>query len=191
MKNAILAIISSLLIFSCASTQKNTSSEEKNASAVNVENDSICRLNEMLEKAKTEIEQMKSKKTVTDIKYKPEVDPVTGKTKPFSFETKENGKPKTSVHVDGNGEVNIRTEEEETLRIKEDYEKKIESVTQEYESKLSAQAATIKTLETKSEKKTAGVSFFYYWLWIIILAVLLALSIYFHIARTKIPFLNK
>lgn len=191
MKSSILAIILSLAVISCGSTKNTNTSDEKNASAVAVENDSICRLNEMLENAKKQIESMKSKKSVTEIKYKPEIDPLTGLAKPFNYETKENGKSKTSVHVDGNGEVNIRTEEEETLRIKEEYEQKIQSITSEYETKFAAQAATIKSLETKSEKKTTGTSCFWHWVWMIGLGLLLIASIVMHIYRTKIPFLNR
>jgi len=189
MKRAFLGIISLLLITSCASVKKNETREEKSASSVEVNADSIAKLKEQLKTANKTIEELKTKKTTTEIKYKPEIDPATGKAKPFNYETKENGKPKTSVHVDGNGEVTIRSEEEETQQIREQYSDSIRDITHEFNRRLQAQASTIQSLE--SHKSKTGGGSFWLWFWIILLAILLAVSIYFHVVRTGIPFLNK
>lgn len=189
MKNAFLALILSFAVLSCASRKKSSETRE---SVTEIATKAIDSSSTKTQEKKSDVkEETKATTTTTTtaIKYTPKINQATGKYEPFNYTTTKNGKPETTISVNGAGEVLINQISSQLDSLKDRVENSYEKDVQHYQQKISQANAKIYSLEKQSIKQSS--TNFWLWLWLIILAVLLAISIYFHVARTGIPFLNK
>lgn len=188
MKKLILALIIVFSLFGCASKKKTQETKEnvkENAELNTKENKSS---EAEKQTAETKKENEVKTETETVVKYSPKKNETTGKYEPFKMQTG-TGAGKSSIEIDGNGDVLIRSVQSELNKSIEDTKLEIAKMKDDYTLQIKAQNEKISEYETKIIEKERSV--FKLWLVIIVLAVLLAVSIYFHIVRTKVPFLNK
>ncbi|QCW19948.1 hypothetical protein [Flavobacterium phage FPSV-D2] len=83
----------------------------------------------------------------------------------------------------------IHTTENELNKTIEEKEKSFIALYKDFELLQNEKNEIEKNYKNTIKEKTTSI--FNLWIIIIVLSILLALSIYLHITRTKIPFLNK
>ncbi|ALN97206.1 hypothetical protein [Flavobacterium phage Fpv6] len=189
MKKLILTAIISILIIGCASKKKTSQTDEKTTEnkELNVDVKQKEELKVDNEKKSTENESSTKKETV--VVYKPKFDSITRKFEPFKMNTKKNGQIQNEIEINGNGEVMIHTTENELNKTIEEKEKSFIALYKDFELLQNEKNEIEKNYKNTIKEKTTSI--FNLWIIIIVLSILLALSIYLHITRTKIPFLNK
>jgi uncharacterized protein YceK len=187
MKNLLLTIILIVLTLGCSSSKKTSEIKEKSQNeselAVNV-NDKKESINETTKEAKDE---QKNTATETVVKYVPKIDS-EGKFVPFKYQNTKDGKPQT-IEVNGNGEVLIRTIETEFSKYSKETQMTIDKMKSNFDAVI--KDSEKKLLESYSEIKETKQSIFKLWIAVLVLSGLLILSVWFHISRTKIPYINK
>jgi ABC-type uncharacterized transport system auxiliary subunit len=188
MKKLILALIMLFFLFGCASKKKTQETKEKAIEKTEVAQAESKKSETETKTAETKKENEVKTETETVIKYSPKKNEATGKYEPFKMQSG-TGAGKSSIEIDGNGDVLIRSIQTQLAKDMEDTKIEIAKMKDDYTLQIKAQNEKILEYETKIVEKERSV--FKLWLAIIVLAVLLAISIYFHIIRTKVPFLNK
>lgn len=189
MKKAILSALIIFLVFGCGSKKKIAETEEK--TEIKKDSTSIGKVEKETEKETVVKKNSEDTKTTTEttVKYTPKINSTTGKFEPFKMDSKKNGKTDSSIEINGNGEVIIKTLLENNKKESEEIRTEIEKMKDEFMSQIKTEQE--KNSELNSKLKEVSGSVWKLWMWIVILAVLLAISIYFHVVRTGIPFMNK
>jgi len=187
MKKSILAIILIILTLGCSSSKKTSEIKGKTTKeselAVNVEE----KKQSEIQSDKTSKQDEKNTATETVVKYTPKIG-TDGKFVPFNYKNTKDGKPQT-IEINGNGEVLIRTIQNELIKSSEETKKDIERLETKYLAQIKQGQKEL--LEKESEIVETKRSVFKLWIALIVVSLLLLVSIYFHITRTGIPFLNK
>lgn len=176
-------------VYSCGTSKKTQENTQTSVEASQkVSDSSVTKVDSTKKAQETEVKGT-STTTTAQIKYTPKVNEATGKFEPFSYTVKKDGKPTTSVEVNGNGEVLITQVSKEVDSLK----KQIDDFTKYEAEKHEKAEADLKYQLDKEQEITVKQSGNIFWLWlaIIILGVLLIISIYFHVVRTGVPFINK
>jgi uncharacterized protein YcfL len=187
MKKSILTALFLILILGCASSKKKQETEQKMLK--NVDLNILADAEKKVEATKEEkkSEKQTEAKTKTEVKYKPKKD-ASGKFEPFNM-NKKTGNVNSSIDINGNGEVTITTEETDLIKESNNYTHELTVLNEAQKKLISIQEKEMK--EAKSESVETKSSVFKLWIVLIVAVLMLAVSIYFHFARTKIPFINK
>jgi len=188
MKKQILTALFLILILGCASSKKKQEREEKTLknTDLNILVDAEKKVESKQEQKS--IETKNETATKTEIKYKPKKD-VNGNFEPFNMSTKKDGKINSSIDINGNGEVTIITEETQLQKESESHRNKLIVLSEAQKKLITLQEKEIK--ENKSETIETKNSVFKLWIVLIVTILMLVVSVYFHFARTKVPFINK
>lgn len=148
MKKIFLFVILSFLMCSCASSKKTKSVTnveiEVQRKKDSIAETTIASLNKKIEvlnseksKLETSLKEKQYEETNTDseIKLKPEIDPLTGKYKEAEYKETSNGVVTKSISINGNGEVLVKTNSKNS---KEYQAEKKETFEKEFQQKLSS-----------------------------------------------------
>jgi hypothetical protein len=187
MKKALLTIVLIVLTLGCSSSKKTSQIKEKTTKESELAINSQEEKEHVVQSDKTAKQKETNTATETVVKYTPKTGS-DGKFIPFKYQNTTGGKPQT-IEVNGNGEVLIRTIQNELSRSSEETKKDIENLRSEYLSQIKQGQKEL--LEKESEVVEIKRSVFKLWVAVVVLSLLLLVSIYFHISRTTIPFLRK
>lgn len=185
-KKLILTAFCIATMFGCAVSKKKTTSEEKTVETVKETIDSSSSKKTEIKTAETKTIDSTTTTTKVAVKFKPEVDPVTNQIKPFKMDIKKDGKPTTTLEINGNGEVIYSNEVVGTISSVE--KTKDSTAIENVALKKEIASERKKNIESEQTIKESSTAIWKLWLWIIILIVALVISLYFNF-KSKIPFL--
>lgn len=183
MKKSILAIIMAFGVLSCSTSKKTAESKEKATTEQETVSSGKSETAKETKTKATATDKTDKKKSETVIKYTPKVNESTGKYEPFAYTEKQNGVEKTTVVVDGNGDVLIRILEDQVNTLKTETKEDIENLKLDFENQIKSQNKSL--LEKESEIVTKSTSIWRLWIAVILLGLLLLASLYWHFLRSR------
>ncbi len=193
MLKKILLLLIVILVLSCGAGKKNkiniktvTETESKAKIKVSAQlEETKSRESEILDQSESKTKAETTETIIekeTKVKVRPQIDPISGKIKPFIYEEKENGKVTKGIYVNGDGEIEVNTKEKTShinsenhkvdkvlvnLEIKDTHAKKADS-----KFEVNAKAKSILEYRVLKKEKTWYYFSFMTYVWFFIILIL-------------------